>query len=259
MLLHLLCILLFPVLSTATCYYPSGNPATSDVQCTPGKNSACCGNGAICLSNGYCLGIVQPFGLSRGSCTDPSFQIDECAKECLDIQRDTGCAIVPYNVTYEGVTYCCNSIVNNRSDIRPACASGTDPITLLSATIIPGAALLENYSLQSDTDSANTSAPSNQSEMETCPDSSSSNTAVIGAGVGVPLGVIGLVGIAWALLERRKRLHIVRHMTMAANAAGPLVAYTSTSEEYLQKNANWQPQYSEPVELGDGSRGLSRL
>ncbi|KAL4765784.1 uncharacterized protein BDW70DRAFT_155435 [Aspergillus foveolatus] len=177
----------------------------------------------------------------------------------IDVQRDAGCAIVPDNVTDEGVTYCCNSIVNNRSDIRPACTSGTDPITLLSATIISGAALLEDYILRSDTDSANTTASSNQSEMETCPDSSSSNTAVIGAGVGVPLGVIGLVGIAWALLERRKRLHIVRHMATAANAAGPVVAYTSISEEYLQKTANRQPQYSEPVELGDGSRGLSRL
>ncbi|KAL4820354.1 hypothetical protein BDW67DRAFT_180735 [Aspergillus spinulosporus] len=179
MLLHLLNILFLPGLSTATCYYPSGNPATSDVPCTP-----------------------------------------------VDIQRDAGCAIVPYNVTNEGVTYCCNSIVNNRSDIRPACVSGTDPIILLSATIIPGVALLEDYTLRSNIDSVNTTASSTQSELEACPDSSSSNTAMIGAGVGVPLGVIGLVGIA---------------------------------EEFLRKAANWKPQYSEPVELGDGSRAFNRL
>ncbi|KAL4735593.1 hypothetical protein BDV11DRAFT_173704 [Aspergillus similis] len=98
-----------------------------------------------------------------------------------------------------------------------------------------------------------------QSELETCPDSSSSSPAVIGAGIGVPLGVFALVEIAWALLERRKRLHTARTLAMAANAAGPVVAYTSTSEEFLQKAVNRQPPYPEPVELADGSRAFHRL
>jgi hypothetical protein len=77
-----LLLVLFPSLSVATCYYPNGNEATTDVQCTPGDNSACCGSGSICLSNGLCMSIAQPFGLSRGSCTDPNFEIDECTSAC---------------------------------------------------------------------------------------------------------------------------------------------------------------------------------
>ncbi|KAL2820420.1 hypothetical protein BJX63DRAFT_418500 [Aspergillus granulosus] len=220
LLFSIICILFLPSLSTAVCYYPSGNPATEDVQCTPGENSACCGHGAICLSNGYCLGIVQPFSLSRGSCTDPTFEIDECAKECLDIQRDSGCTIVPDNATEEGVTYCCNSIVNHPSDVNLACAWNADPITLASATIMPGVAILEDYTLKSDDNSSINTSASSEGGEEASTEHSSPNTVAIGAGVGVPLGIIALFGIAWALFERRKRKGLQNTQKMAIEANG---------------------------------------
>lgn len=79
----LFCTALLVNLSTATCYYPSGKETYDDVQCEPGeKDSACCGRGSICLDNGLCLSQDQPFGLSRGSCTDRSFSSAKCPTYC---------------------------------------------------------------------------------------------------------------------------------------------------------------------------------
>ncbi|KAL4905769.1 hypothetical protein BDW74DRAFT_12688 [Aspergillus multicolor] len=249
---------LLPSLSAATCYYPNGKPAADDVQCTSGDNSACCGSGAICLSNGLCMGITQPFGLSRGSCTDPSFEIDECTDACTNIQRSGGCAIIPYNNTEEGVYYCCNSIVNNSTGTKPSCAWDVEPFTLQSATIIPGAALLEGYVQVSDSDSTTNTSTTAQNATVDCPspDSSSSSSdshdVAIGAGVGVPLGVLALAGIAWALYERRRRLHTsIASSTNLTSAP----AYSSVSEEFHQKGVtqSQEHRYSQPFELAEST------
>lgn len=79
----LFCTALLVSLSTATCYYPSKEKTLNDVQCEPGaKDSACCGRGSICLDNGLCLSQDQPFGLSRGSCTDPDYISAKCPTYC---------------------------------------------------------------------------------------------------------------------------------------------------------------------------------
>jgi hypothetical protein len=76
----------FQRIYAASCYYPDGT-LSRDVPCSSGADSACCGSGAICLSNGLCLSTVQPFGLTRGSCTDPSYKIKECTKLCSESSR----------------------------------------------------------------------------------------------------------------------------------------------------------------------------
>ncbi|KAL4759649.1 uncharacterized protein BDW70DRAFT_79389 [Aspergillus foveolatus] len=251
-----LLLLLSPSLSVATCYYPNGNEATTDVQCTPGDNSACCGSGSICLSNGLCMSIAQPFGLSRGSCTDPNFEIDECTSACTNIQRNTGCAIVPYNSTDQGVYYCCNSIVNNVTGPNPSCDLDLEPFTLQSATIVPGAGLLKNYVELSDSDNtANTNITArNRTDACADADTSDSNTDVktvaVGAGLGVPLGVLALAGFLWALYERRRRLR-----TITSDCKAPVADYSpmTVSEEFYPKTPalNEQLRYSQPVELAD--------
>ncbi|CEL08955.1 hypothetical protein ASPCAL12099 [Aspergillus calidoustus] len=249
LLLRLLCPAIYLGLSTATCYYPNGSPATGDVQCQSGPNSACCGQGAICLSNGLCLGVSQPFGLSRGSCTDPNFEIDECPKACTNVQLNGGCTIVMYNNTAEGSFYCCNSIQNNNTGFLPRCAWDLDPFTLSSATIVPGVALLENYEQASTTtnNTIETPLPSNSTETPLeCPKTQSSNNDVaIGAGVGVPLGVLALLAVAWALLERQRRAKYFQSLAAANNSSVPLYS--------ARKQMNPQELFSgpaEPAELG---------
>ncbi|KAL4810249.1 hypothetical protein BDV18DRAFT_156617 [Aspergillus unguis] len=212
MILPLVLFISLARLSSAKCFYPDATEATDDVQCQPGENSACCGQGSICLSNGLCMQVIQPFGISRGSCTNPTFEIDECTSACTGYQRSTGIAIISYNNGPDGIFYCCNSIVNNASSIDPACSMG-EPFTLDNADVIPGAGVLEDYIRKSDVNSTASQNDTTSTLTATptptpvpAPDSDSdSNTVAVGAGVGVPLGVIALAGIGWALWERRKR------------------------------------------------------
>ena len=83
----LLLLSLFSVaLTDQTCYYPDGRTiARMDKPCNAGPGpSACCGpqadgSQAHCLSNGLCLTDLK---VSRGSCTDASWNSSECASVC---------------------------------------------------------------------------------------------------------------------------------------------------------------------------------
>lgn len=90
--------------------------------------------------------------------------------------------------------YCCGSVVDNQ------CKDG-DPFTIGNGAVIPEVAALAGYvkaSAITDTTACPTSTGDNTSP--------SSHDLAIGVGVGVPLGVIALASIVWALWERRRRL-----------------------------------------------------
>lgn len=172
-----------------SCYYPDGT-LSKDVPCSSGADSACCGSGAICLSNGLCLSTVQPFGLSRGSCTDPSYKIKECTKLCTNIQRNGGCSIVLYNNTESTTQYCCNSIVNNPNGSLPFCDQGLNTIEVDSASMIAGIAALADYTRIDDSTKTTSSAATPTSPTSNTPDNinshgSSSHEVAVGVGVGV--------------------------------------------------------------------------
>src|SRR3569833_41727 len=65
-----------------TCYLPNVKEET-DVTCTNNDNTNCCGDGSICLSNGFCLStLYQPYSIGRGSCTDPKWG-PNCTRQCI--------------------------------------------------------------------------------------------------------------------------------------------------------------------------------
>ena len=71
-----------------TCYYPDGSVASADSPChSPSIKdgaSACCNSVDICLNNGLCLSQSGGEMISRGSCTDQSWQSIECSQYCAD-------------------------------------------------------------------------------------------------------------------------------------------------------------------------------
>lgn len=84
----------------------------------------------------------------------------------------------------------------------------------------------------------------------------------IGAGVGVPLGVIAILAIAWAVFERTKRFKMFRSPAGAGAAGNPYVAdyhaaamSTAPNPVYSQihgpaeKLADTTYNNSQPVEL----------
>lgn len=168
---------------------------------------------------------------------------------------ETGVAIVLYNVTETNdILYCCNSIVNRPEEEFPACDSG-EPFTIESGKFMPGVALLEGYvkasdannSSSSDSDSNSSDSDSNSSDTNTtsCPDTndtqdagSSNNDVAIGAGVGVPLGVIALVSIAWALYERSQRKKLLQPIPPTITTVGPFPAENKPWAHHELPSAN---------------------
>lgn len=69
-----------------TCYVLNGSPnGNAGYRCdnSTSGNSACCGIGATCYSNGVCKqmnGAVQDW--LRVGCTDPSWQDPACLNQC---------------------------------------------------------------------------------------------------------------------------------------------------------------------------------
>ena len=86
-----LLLLAFHVLpSRPYCYYPNGDRTTLDFPCSDGsEESACCGNGHACLSNGLCMKteiVDSPDGyqFARGSCTDANWRSPNCPLFCAN-------------------------------------------------------------------------------------------------------------------------------------------------------------------------------
>ncbi|KAL4869622.1 hypothetical protein BDV12DRAFT_167709 [Aspergillus spectabilis] len=182
--------------STRNCYFPSGTIAETNVPCSGKEYTSCCDYRDICLSNGLCLGAgQQPYTLSRGSCTNQKWD-QGCPEYCGDANPDGGSSIVNFSFRNGVSRYCCGTAVSNDSTI--ACRDGDD-FTVPSGDVIPGYALLANVT--------SLSIVRNEPTVIT-PMIPECHEAAIGAGVGVPLGVIALTSIAWALFERRRRKRV---------------------------------------------------
>lgn len=65
------------------CYYPDGTPS-DDTPCGGEGASSCCGEGSFCMDNGLCFGGGL---VSRGSCTDKSWESAECTGFCKTGKR----------------------------------------------------------------------------------------------------------------------------------------------------------------------------
>lgn len=231
---------LVDMLGDKPCYNPDGTLSEDDVPCTSEQNTHCCGKSSICLTNGYCLGAdAQPFGLSRGSCTNQNWATG-CPQRCWSMDslpvffffffhsicqltkrsyteydgdnKHGGCPIISIDYN-KGWQYCCGNLVSNNNEVQ--CAANTEDRFLLDATqVIPGVGMLSNLSNFYVSGSAPNSSiipspsPSPRPNLTASISSNNSGTAshdtAIGVGVGVPLGVIALVFLVWALLERKR-------------------------------------------------------
>jgi len=95
-LILLLLISIYP-LCDAICYYPDlQTVAPQDVPCLGGTDeSACCGAGYACLSNGLCMSTNATHDTQssdtyvRGSCTDQQWRAAACPAFCINPQLGT--------------------------------------------------------------------------------------------------------------------------------------------------------------------------
>ncbi|KAL3468159.1 hypothetical protein BJX64DRAFT_85244 [Aspergillus heterothallicus] len=257
-----------------TCYNPDRTIASDAVPCGNDDDTFCCDSDAICLSSGYCLSATsQPYSLYRGSCTDSGWG-DFCAYYCVNFLTGTNAPIISMGTNDDGrAIYCCGYQSANQS--MTECANGDAPFVLEDAEMVFGRAALDNTSgnTSSSTDSGSSSTSSttsptategnggenggSRSDTETGASSSncSNNDVAIGAGVGVPLVVLALSAVAWALLERRRRVKSV------GAGIAPASSHTPVRELFIPPQRKTGPTELDqetgsisPVTLIDGTR-----
>ncbi|GAB1201897.1 hypothetical protein APSETT445_000492 [Aspergillus pseudonomiae] len=170
-----------------------------------------------------------------------------------DAQLGSGSSLVYLNGSEDSTLYCCNSVVADRGKTvcsnLPGGASQT-PFTVTSGEIIPDVAGLSGLVRASNSSS---SAPNN---TKTCVQDSSRETA-IGAGVGVPLGIIALGCMAWAVWERRARQ---RTTTSSSSEFSFLERNQAYDKSYSQRPVGELPaSLPEAAELGDELEPLLNL
>ncbi|KAL2794752.1 hypothetical protein BJX66DRAFT_189054 [Aspergillus keveii] len=200
---------------TRTCFFPSGAVATDNVACSSDEYTACCGTHDLCLSNGLCLSVVhQPYVLNRGACTDPEWG-SGCPQYCRDNNPTGGCSIVNLLFSAGVSTYCCGTPIA-RDDLTVICPNNGSAFEVPTAHALVGYAMLSNISTldavnTTDTSSCpnnstttNTATAGADSDSTSCTTNGSCHSTAIGAGIGVPLGIIALASLAWAYLERRR-------------------------------------------------------
>lgn len=201
------------VFAVDQCYYPNGVKSTDTPCYTDGDFSHCCAKTSICLTNGLCLSMKQPFTLSRGGCTDSTWRSSRCTDICVKAQGGAGAAVVWLEGSEKNATYCCDSVLVDPLSSDKICSDvdGTNQtsFTIPDGFIIPGAAVLSEFEevsnntssfVANDTDTASATATASNKSSD-----NESRDIAIGAGVGVPLAAIALLSIGWAFWERRKR------------------------------------------------------
>ncbi|EYE90423.1 uncharacterized protein EURHEDRAFT_510775 [Aspergillus ruber CBS 135680] len=221
--------------SERTCYYPNGHEASGNVPCTDSQYTSCCGENVICLSNGYCMDVEsQPYTMSQSACTDSSWAAD-CPSQCAGSSDypDTGCAIVLFYANSTQADYYCNAIVSDGTDA--ACSNGQTPFTIPDGKVVIGRALLSNSSTTSKVNATCVLPTTTVSPL-----SNNKRDVAIGAGVGVPLGVLLLTALAWALFERKRRYAMVNSAAAAGAVAVPSASYPVQMQQPVLEMDRWQ-------------------
>ncbi|KAI1110592.1 hypothetical protein F5Y14DRAFT_428588 [Nemania sp. NC0429] len=225
------------------CYYPKGNVAPYDSPCGDGVNhSHCCDSKSLCLSNRLCLRATPSYELSRASCTDPTWQSPQCPSLCTNVSISGGAPIALYTYSNSRPSqYCCGTATLIDGSLK--CYWNPDPFTVEEGDIIADRGLLKNYI-----------AAGSREPNSTCPvdgncqtDTSSNAILAIGAGLGVPLGLLSTATFLWALWERRKRQSEV---TKAAGWQAAVLQLGETSQPLKRETPLFQAQpYDQIAEL----------
>ena len=145
-----------------------------------------------------------------------------------DINPSGGSAIVNLKTINGTSTYCCGTPVASGGDT--ICRDGTDSFQLADAQVLTGYAALANLV---PPDSSSNSSNSTTSP----PTSNNSHDTTIGVGLGVPLGVIAIGSLLWALWERRRANKLSRAMMISSVSAQEGLVRTPQSHVMSESSA----------------------
>ncbi|KUJ24350.1 uncharacterized protein LY89DRAFT_713222 [Mollisia scopiformis] len=221
-----------------TCYVLDGKAnANAGFRCdnTTTGPSACCGPGATCYSNGLCMqDNGQVVDYLRVGCTDKTWQSPACLDQCNICEGYSNTSswyelmcirceqfscwskVLRWDChKYNFIASIVTAIRNLQADSYSCCDDGSTGVGSFACCntasdifqISPAATVLAQMPLSqlTTTSTTATSSPTRSAAATTSASSSggSSHAAAIGAGVGVPLGLIALGGLGYFFWRRR--------------------------------------------------------
>ncbi|VUC30785.1 unnamed protein product, partial [Clonostachys rosea] len=221
---------LFPSISNAACYYPSGKLAPNDTPCRDDtSNSVCCGQGYACLSNGICQAtgaeLLKPGATEfvRGGCTDKTWRSSSCPSFCVDTGVDNlagGMGIAKCSNTTKDMYWCINK---NQGSVDcdeqqnvlffPGTPSAITTIGVSPSTTSQATSTVSLSSTRLDPTTTNTSetttgfkTTATGEPKASSQSSGSSQGPIIGGAVGGAFAVL-LIGsvVVWLVWRHRKR------------------------------------------------------
>ncbi|KAF2725852.1 hypothetical protein K431DRAFT_290352 [Polychaeton citri CBS 116435] len=196
-----------------TCYYPSGDVSPLDVPCNAtATESACCGQNAMCLSNGACFGDGM---LSRGSCTKQNWNDAACLQQCQECNPTGGCVIIGCEFQTTGNQFACGGLDQCSKSSSTFRLFGTNDYVLkanqlLSAEAAAGVSTATSSGAVVSQTSTPTVTVTSTATASVAPgsgaDTSNAYTvgSVAGAALGIGLPLLVVIAILSFLLFREK-------------------------------------------------------
>ncbi|TVY25062.1 hypothetical protein LHYA1_G007344 [Lachnellula hyalina] len=225
-----------------SCFFPNGGLANSYTACssTGASHSSCCIDGDVCTSAGYCVSNSKGY-VYRGACTDSDWG-NPCPDYCLantnSQQADLGfplvgkdgnssaVKVIACNAADDDGTWCCAYDGNCCASETWAPVFGTvlagETTSSTRASSTSSAAFSASHTAgayPSPSSAAAVGIIVNRSpatcQTGTSPTSNPNNktATIVGASVGVPLGLLALTCAILFIIERNKRKSMERDTT----------------------------------------------
>ncbi|THX31108.1 hypothetical protein D6D12_03034 [Aureobasidium pullulans] len=200
---------LFWLGAAQTCYWPDKSTAEELTSCNGlAENSHCCGANSLCLDNGYCFNQGNKYSnrISRGGCTDKSWDSDACPQYCQTTISDGGISISLVSENENDSKFCCGVGYDSSSQL---CLANSTSNSFRPFSIDIGVAILNRTSGATALDNTTSELTTGNTTTAAVPPSSQGpyvNIGIaIGAGAGAAVGIL-LVSAAIIFLCRfRKR------------------------------------------------------
>ena len=204
----------------STCYFPNYQSSPEDQPCNiQAGQSACCRPSDLCLDNGYCFGARDggPNIVTRGSCTDPSFNDYRCPSYCKDVNKQG--ATMLFMATYANPAKFCCGPFNSTSETCNESTLGKDtPFPLDNANVVTnrvtGATFNTNLTQlmpNSTTEMATITAQATSKITLMATEHSVCREAPIGAGVGSSFGIALLLALVALVFQHRRFVRAQRN------------------------------------------------
>ncbi|KAF2492552.1 hypothetical protein BU16DRAFT_583719 [Lophium mytilinum] len=193
-----------------SCYVPNGDPRTNHRPCytdTADGHSHCCDPiNEVCLDNGLCFaqGQTNPGYLYRDSCTDKSWGASSCPGPCRKTYTNSACPIVGILNPSQDSQFCCLSFNATANECY-----GEDATFNVGKVIANWGPLEQVASASTASGTQSTASPTSATSAPaaatvTVKSTSGGHDAAIGAGVGIPLGILLVASLAGLLFQHRK-------------------------------------------------------